>query len=128
VKNWPIGVKREVRKVDLVVLGKNEQISKSLEQAVEAYHLKCVTSHFLVSWLISDKGIDLVFTFAFFFFFLSAFLSSFLFLSPPHFFRFFSLLSPFPFLFLVLTIHQEKYRVEFDTQNKKQKVEVIEID
>eukprot|EP00026_Physarum_polycephalum_P002566 Phypoly_transcript_02573.p1 GENE.Phypoly_transcript_02573~~Phypoly_transcript_02573.p1 ORF type:complete len:869 (+),score=165.71 Phypoly_transcript_02573:89-2695(+) len=49
----------EIGKVDMVVLGKNEQLSKSMEQVMVAHHLKCVTSHFLVSWLISDKGVDM---------------------------------------------------------------------
>lgn len=51
---------KEKEKVDFVVVGKTEQVDSSLARAVRENNWKCVTSLFLVSWLISDKPVDTV--------------------------------------------------------------------
>lgn len=47
-------------KIDFVVVGKNETMPENLAQEILTHGLPCMTSHFLVDWIVSNKEVNFV--------------------------------------------------------------------
>lgn len=93
----PEALMKERRKIDFVIVGKNEKVSESLAREVLAYQWPCFSSHFLIYWLINDK-FDMV-------------CANFCFLFVGDCTNF--------------LIMQEKYRLFVESNTKKQKVVIL---